>query len=91
MTAQTTHDYPKLLMMLSDPGGHMVKRVADARFPSAGKTHTTSSAKLRRVRRFPPELHPMDVDALLRVRMNNRKGGDMSEWPEDLRVRELPR
>lgn len=27
---------------------------------------------------------------LVRVRLNDRKGGDMAEWPEDLRVRELP-
>lgn len=26
----------------------------------------------------------------IRIRMNDRKGGDMSEWPKDLRVREYP-
>lgn len=25
------------------------------------------------------------------VKFNNRKGGDMSEWPEDLRIREMPK
>jgi len=28
--------------------------------------------------------------APVRVRLRNRKGGDMGEWPEDLRVREFP-
>jgi protein gp37 len=28
--------------------------------------------------------------AHVRVRLRDRKGGDMSEWPEDLRVREFP-
>lgn len=28
--------------------------------------------------------------APVRIRLKDRKGGDMSEWPEDLRVRELP-
>ncbi len=26
-----------------------------------------------------------------RLLLRDRKGGDMSEWPEDLRVREFPR
>jgi hypothetical protein len=26
-----------------------------------------------------------------RVHLNSKKGGDMAEWPEDLRVREFPR
>jgi len=34
--------------------------------------------------------HPMDRDALLKIRLANRKGGDPAEWPEDLRVREMP-
>lgn len=29
--------------------------------------------------------------APVRVRLKDRKGGDMAEWPEDLRVREFPR
>lgn len=29
-------------------------------------------------------------DGMLRMFLRDRKGGDMSEWPEDLRVRELP-
>lgn len=33
--------------------------------------------------------HPMDPGALLEVRLA-KKGGDPSEWPEDLRVREWP-
>jgi len=32
----------------------------------------------------------MDRDALLKIRLANRKGGDPAEWPEDLRVREMP-
>jgi hypothetical protein len=28
--------------------------------------------------------------APVRVHLKDRKGGDMAEWPEDLRVRELP-
>lgn len=28
--------------------------------------------------------------APVRIHLNNRKGGDQSEWPEDLRVREFP-
>jgi protein gp37 len=34
--------------------------------------------------------HPMQVGALFAAHMNDRKGGDPSEWPEDLRVREWP-
>jgi protein gp37 len=40
--------------------------------------------------------HPMDVcyerfyEGYKRIRLNDRKGGDWSEWPEDLRVREYP-
>jgi protein gp37 len=29
--------------------------------------------------------------AAVRIKLRDRKGGDMSEWPEDLRVREMPR
>ena len=28
--------------------------------------------------------------ALTAIRLKSRKGGDMAEWPEDLRVREWP-
>jgi len=28
--------------------------------------------------------------APVRVHLRDRKGGDMAEWPEDLRVREFP-
>jgi hypothetical protein len=28
--------------------------------------------------------------APVRVRLRDRKGGDMTEWPEDLRIREFP-
>ena len=34
--------------------------------------------------------HPMEIGALVDARCADRKGGDMAEWPEDLRVRELP-
>lgn len=34
----------------------LLESESDARFPGVGKTHTTSTAKLRRVRRFPLEL-----------------------------------
>lgn len=43
-----------------------------------------------------PSLCDIDTDGVrfqgdpVRVWMRNRKGGDPSEWPEDLRVRELP-
>jgi len=51
-----------------------------------------------------PRSWPMDTDvedhprgyredyqgAPVRVRLSSRKGGDMAEWPEDLRVREFP-
>jgi protein gp37 len=30
------------------------------------------------------------VDAKVRLRFSDRKGGDPAEWPEDLRVREMP-
>lgn len=30
-------------------------------------------------------------DRMLRLYLRDRKGGDMSEWPDDLRVREWPR
>lgn len=45
---------------------------------------------------------PMDTDtsdrdnewnyqgARIRIRLKDRKGGDWSEWPEELRVREFP-
>jgi hypothetical protein len=29
-------------------------------------------------------------DAMLKVELKSRKGGDMAEWPADLRVREFP-
>ena len=32
-----------------------------------------------------------DVSSLISRRLRDRKGGDMSEWPEALRVREMPR
>lgn len=32
----------------------------------------------------------MEQGARVRVKLRDRKGGDPSEWPEDLRVRELP-
>jgi hypothetical protein len=31
------------------------------------------------------------TDGVWRVHLNDRKGGDMSEWPEVLRVREFPK
>lgn len=34
---------------------------------------------------YDPDVQPEQL------RLNDRKGGDMSEWPEDLRVREFPR
>lgn len=36
--------------------------------------------------------HPRltDIDPGFSVRLNDRKGGDIGEWPEDLRVREFP-
>ncbi len=49
-----------------------------------------------------PTAWPMDTDvsdrdnewdyqgARIRIRLNDRKGGDWNEWPEDLRVREYP-
>lgn len=49
-----------------------------------------------------PTAWPMDTDvddpenewsyqgARIRIRLQDRKGGDMSEWPEDLRIREFP-
>ena len=49
-----------------------------------------------------PDMDPMDIEdnihgfkdeyqgADVRVRLGNRKGGAMCEWPEDLRVREYP-
>jgi protein gp37 len=33
---------------------------------------------------------PPEAAALIRDRLGNPKGGDPSEWPEDLRVREMP-
>jgi len=50
-----------------------------------------------------PDMDPMDIEdnihgfkdeyqgADVRVRLGNRKGGAMCEWPEDLRVREYPK
>lgn len=50
-----------------------------------------------------PTSWPMDTDiedhpngyreeyqAPVRIRLKNRKGGDINEWPADLRVREFP-
>jgi len=38
-----------------------------------------------------PSFHHFDKEAGLYIKaMDDRKGGDMSEWPEDLRVREYP-
>jgi protein gp37 len=34
--------------------------------------------------------HPMEPGALIDAKTADRKGGDMAEWPEDLRVREYP-
>lgn len=34
---------------------------------------------------------PMEAAPLVSIRLKNRKGSDQSEWPDDLRVRELPR
>lgn len=33
---------------------------------------------------------PMEAASLVSLRLRDRKGGDWSEWPEDLRVREYP-
>jgi hypothetical protein len=33
---------------------------------------------------------PDEALPLVSLRLKNRKGGDMSEWPADLRVREFP-
>lgn len=45
---------------------------------------------------FPPQAFPEDpsrwhAQALLSLYLKDRKGGTMSEWPEDLRVQEYPR
>lgn len=52
---------------------------------------------------WPEDLHPDAVEdsingfreehqgADVRIHLRDRKGGDMEEWPEDLRVREMPR
>ena len=33
----------------------------------------------------------MNLPLRFRLKLADRKGGDWSEWPEDLRVREYPR
>jgi protein gp37 len=50
-----------------------------------------------------PDMDPMDIDltpgpyleeyqgAPCRVHLKSKKGGNMNEWPEDLRIREMPR
>jgi len=39
-----------------------------------------------------PSFHHFDEPSGLYIkRMNDRKGGDMAEWPEELRVREFPK
>lgn len=39
---------------------------------------------------YPVVRHPMDPTSFVPAALTHRKGGDMSEWPEDLRVREWP-
>ena len=34
---------------------------------------------------------PQEAAGLVSLRLRDRKGGDMSEWPEDLRIREFPK
>jgi hypothetical protein len=33
---------------------------------------------------------PAEAAALVALRLRDRKGGDMDEWPYDLRVRQFP-
>ena len=37
------------------------------------------------------QIHHRTGDGNLYLKLKDRKGGDMAEWPEDLRVREMPR
>lgn len=37
-----------------------------------------------------PETSTAPGDCMVRVHLKDKKGGDMSEWPEDLRMREFP-
>ena len=39
---------------------------------------------------YPVVLNPMDPTSFVPASLTHRKGGDPSEWPEDLRVREWP-
>ncbi len=36
------------------------------------------------------EFKPGDRATWMRVLLTDRKGGDMTEWPEELRVRKVP-
>jgi protein gp37 len=58
---------------------------------AARQQHWDWGGDIGRVARFEPTdpLHPSS--APWRVLLKNRKGGDMAEWPSDLRVREFPR
>lgn len=64
-------------------GSNVVSR-NDAGFEGEGETEWPMDTHYK-------ELDPMDYQgAPVRVLLKDKKGGDPSEWPEDLRVREFP-
>ncbi len=52
--------------------------------------HWDWGGAIGRVARFTPTDPNYPASKPWRVHLSDRKGGDMSEWPEDLRVREFP-
>jgi hypothetical protein len=50
----------------------------------------TTLALARTFGRYEVSVHGVPLWQLTSVDLKNRKGGDPMEWPEDLRVRQMP-
>lgn len=60
------------------------------RLDAAGRAKAQWNGTIRLVRGEPYTENRRGDRIPFRLKLNDRKGGDMAEWPEDLRVREMP-
>jgi len=69
--------------------GANVRDRNDAGFDGDDETSWPDDPRMSRIKHLVPEGNEMQGD-LVRVHLRDRKGGNMHEWPPDIRVREFP-
>lgn len=71
--------------------GSNVRDRNDAGFEGCGATEWHLTDEVAQIEHNPNGHQEEWQGAEIRIRLKSPKGGDMAEWPEDLRVREYPR